>query len=67
MGAGIPLIQDQDRLEAVWAQVLERLRGLLNGATYSLTFERGEHRFRAGLDHLVADFRLSGGGRHGGR
>ena len=40
MGAGIPLIQDQDRLEAVWAQVLERLRGLLNGATYSLTFER---------------------------
>ena len=56
MGAGIPLIQDQDRLEAVWAQVLERLRGLLNGATYSLTFERARAlgfdggRFRIGVE-----------------
>ena len=56
MGAGIPLIQDQDRLEAVWAQVLERLRGLLNGATYSLTFERAralgfdDGRFRIGVE-----------------
>jgi outer membrane receptor protein involved in Fe transport len=33
---------------------------------HSLTFERGEHRFRAGLDHLVADFRLSGGGNPDG-
>ena len=62
MGAGIPLIQDQDRLEAVWAQVLERLRGLLNGATYSLTFERARAlgfdggRFRIGVETEFARY-----------
>ncbi len=40
----------------MWAQVLERLRGLLNGATYSLTFERARAlgfdggRFRIGVE-----------------
>ena len=56
MGAGVPLIQDQGRLDAVWQQVLERLRGALNGATYSLTFERAralgfeDGRFRIGVE-----------------
>ena len=42
MGASVPLIQDEARLQEVWAQVLERLRGALNAATYSLTFERAQ-------------------------
>ena len=42
MGASVPLIQDEARLQQVWAQVLERLRGALNAATYSLTFERAQ-------------------------
>ncbi len=56
MGANIPLIKDQARLEAVWQQVLERLQGALNGATYSLTFERAralgfdDGRFRIGVE-----------------
>ena len=56
MGASVPLIQDEARLQEVWAQVLERLRGALNAATYSLTFERaralGFHdgRFRIGVE-----------------
>ncbi len=56
MGANIPLIKDRERLEAVWQQVLERLRGALNGATYSLTFERAralgfeDGRFRIGVE-----------------
>jgi len=56
VGANIPLIKDRERLEAVWQQVLERLRGALNGATYSLTFERAralgfeDGRFRIGVE-----------------
>jgi len=56
MGASVPLIQDEARLQEVWAQVLERLRGALNAATFSLTFERaralGFHdgRFRIGVE-----------------
>jgi chromosomal replication initiator protein len=56
MGASVPLIQDEARLQEVWAQVLERLRGALNAATYSLTFERAralgfhEGRFRIGVE-----------------
>ena len=56
MGGSIPIIQGQDHLEAVWQQVLERLRGALNGATYSLTFERARalafegDRFRIGVE-----------------
>ena len=56
MGANIPLIKDRERLEAVWQQVLERLRGALNDATYSLTFERAralgfeDGRFRIGVE-----------------
>jgi chromosomal replication initiator protein len=62
MGAGIPLIQDQDRLEAVWAQVLERLRGLLNGATYSLTFERARALgFDGGRFHIGVETEFARG------
>ena len=56
MGASIPLITDQTHLEGVWRQVLDRLRGALNGATYSLTFERAralgfeDGRFRIGVE-----------------
>jgi chromosomal replication initiator protein len=56
MGASVPLIQDEARLQEVWAQVLERLRGALNAATYSLTFERAralgfrDGRFRIGVE-----------------
>jgi len=56
VGANIPLIKDRERLEAVWQQVLERLRGALNDATYSLTFERAralgfeDGRFRIGVE-----------------
>ncbi|MEO2139973.1 MAG: chromosomal replication initiator protein DnaA [Thermoleophilia bacterium] len=56
MGASVPLIQDEARLQEVWAQVLERLRGALNAATYSLTFERAQAlgfndgRFRIGVE-----------------
>jgi chromosomal replication initiator protein len=56
MGASIPIIIDQGRLEEVWEQVLERLRGALNGATYKLTFERAralgfaDGRFRIGVE-----------------
>ena len=56
MGASVPLIQDEARLQEVWAQVLERLRGALNAATFSLTFERaralGFHdgRFHIGVE-----------------
>ncbi|MSO44319.1 MAG: chromosomal replication initiator protein DnaA [Thermoleophilia bacterium] len=56
MGASIPLIHDAKQLEAVWQQVLERLRGALNAATYSLTFERARAlgfdagRFRIGVE-----------------
>jgi chromosomal replication initiator protein len=56
MGGSIPIIQGQDHLEAVWQQVLDRLRTALNGATYSLTFERARAlgfengRFRIGVE-----------------
>ncbi len=40
MGASIPIARDPAHLEAMWQQVLERLHGALNTATYSLTFER---------------------------
>ncbi len=56
MGASIPIIIDKGRLEEVWEQVLERLRGALNGATYKLTFERAralgfaDGRFRIGVE-----------------
>jgi len=56
MGASIPIITDKARLDEVWEQVLERLRGALNGATYKLTFERAralgfdDGRFRIGVE-----------------
>jgi chromosomal replication initiator protein len=56
MGASIPIITDKGRLDEVWDQVLERLRGALNGATYQLTFERAralgfiDGRFRIGVE-----------------
>ncbi len=56
MGASIPIITDKGRLDEVWDQVLERLRGALNGATYQLTFERARAlgfvggRFRIGVE-----------------
>jgi chromosomal replication initiator protein len=56
VGASIPLIRDAERLAQVWDQVLERLRGALNGATYKLTFERARAlgfaggRFRIGVE-----------------
>ncbi|MBM3634965.1 MAG: chromosomal replication initiator protein DnaA [Actinobacteria bacterium] len=40
MSSSVPIIQDEERLAAIWQQVLDRLRGALNSATYSLTFER---------------------------
>ena len=64
MGASIPIIQDQAELEAVWQQVLDRLRGALNGATYSLTFERAR---ALGFDDggVVADADRHPRGRRG--
>ena len=56
MSSSVPIIQDEERLEAIWQQVLERLRGALNSATYSLTFERAralgleDGRFRIGVE-----------------
>lgn len=56
MGASVPIITDKGRLDEVWEQVLERLRGALNGATYNLTFERAralgfvDGRFRIGVE-----------------
>ncbi|MDP4621191.1 MAG: chromosomal replication initiator protein DnaA [Thermoleophilia bacterium] len=56
MGASIPIITDKAHLDGVWEQVLERLRGALNGATYKLTFERAralgfeDRRFRIGVE-----------------
>ena len=56
MGASIPIITDKAHLDEVWEQVLERLRGALNGATYKLTFERARAlgfeggRFRIGVE-----------------
>ncbi len=40
MSASVPIIQDAEQLASIWQQVLDRLRGALNSATYSLTFER---------------------------
>ena len=40
MSSSVPIIQDEERLEAIWLQVLERLRGALNSATYILTFDK---------------------------
>ncbi|MFZ4755273.1 MAG: DnaA N-terminal domain-containing protein, partial [Miltoncostaeaceae bacterium] len=58
MSATIPILQDSspERLAEVWEQVLERLRGALNSATYKLTFERAralgfdDGRFRIGVE-----------------
>ena len=58
MSATIPILQDSspERLAEVWDQVLERLRGALNSATYKLTFERAralgfdDGRFRIGVE-----------------
>jgi chromosomal replication initiation ATPase DnaA len=58
MGATVPILQDSspERLAEVWDQVLERLRGALNSATYKLTFERAralgvdDGRFRIGVE-----------------
>ena len=56
MSSSVPIIQDEERLEAIWLQVLERLRGALNSATYSLTFERAralgleDGHFRIGVE-----------------
>ena len=58
MGATVPILQDSspERLAEVWEQVLERLRGALNSATYKLTFERAralgvdDGRFRIGVE-----------------
>jgi len=56
MSSSVPLIQDERRLGAIWEQVLDRLRGALNSATYSLTFERARAlglengRFRIGVE-----------------
>ncbi len=58
MSASVPLIQNSspDRLAEIWAQVLERLGGTLNTATYKLTFERAralgfdDGRFRIGVE-----------------
>jgi chromosomal replication initiator protein len=56
MGASIPIITDKAHLDGVWEQVLERLRGALNDATYKLTFERAralgfeDRRFRIGVE-----------------
>ena len=56
MSSSVPIIQDEERLAAIWQQVLDRLRGALNGATYSLTFERAralgleDGRFRIGVE-----------------
>lgn len=56
MGGSIPIIMGEERLAGVWQQVLDRLRGALNSATYSLTFERAralgfdDGRFRIGVE-----------------
>ncbi len=58
MSATVPILQDSspERLAEVWDQVLERLRGALNSATYKLTFERAralgfdDGRFRIGVE-----------------
>lgn len=56
MSGSIPIIMGEDRLAGVWQQVLDRLRGALNSATYSLTFERAralgfdDGRFRIGVE-----------------
>ena len=56
MSSSVPIIQDEERLEAIWQQVLDRLRGALNSATYSLTFERAralgleDGSFRIGVE-----------------
>ena len=56
MSSSVPIIQDEERLDAIWHQVLERLRGALNSATYNLTFERAralgleDGRFRIGVE-----------------
>ncbi|MFM8828522.1 MAG: chromosomal replication initiator protein DnaA, partial [Actinomycetota bacterium] len=56
MSSSVPIIQDEERLAAIWQQVLDRLRGALNSATYSLTFERAralgleDGRFRIGVE-----------------
>jgi len=62
MGASVPLIQDEARLQEVWAQVLERLRGALNAATYSLTFERARALgFRDGRFHIGVETEFARG------
>lgn len=58
MGATVPILQDSspERLAEIWEQVRDRLRAILNDATYNLTFERArplgfeDGSFRIGVE-----------------